>query len=128
MAANKNARLVGPVALTTTLTTNILNCTVTSMAGPVGITIGQPYLLVRQILITNKTALPATYSLWLGATAGNAAGTELAVGIVIAANFTASVPLAGAGLRMDSADFLVGGSNTATALTLVAIGEVGISG
>ena len=117
---------VGPVALTNTLTTNILNCAVTSMAGPVGITIGQPYLIVKKVTIVNKTDLPVTWSLWMGATGANAAGTEfLGTGKSIAARGREEIPCQA---RMDSTDFLVGGAGTATALSIEIEGEVGISG
>lgn len=102
-------RTVGPVALTTTLTTNVYNQTSALI-----------YDVVKHIHVTNKTASAATFSLWLGATGANAAGTEL---------FTAQ-NVAGAtsydwygNLKMASTDFLVGGSNTATALTIVIEGE-----
>ena len=128
MAANKRIR-IGPVALTTTLTTNILNPTITSTAGSVGLgTIAQPYVLIFHLRITNKTASAATFSLWIGATGGNAAGTEVMGGATsIPANsfVDAYFPL---GLRLDAADFLVGGAGTTTALTLTGECEIGISG
>lgn len=125
MPANKAFRF-GPVALTNTLTTNILNPNVTSVAGPVGFTMTQPYLLLRHIRIVNKTAGAVTFSLWLGATGANAAGTEIiGVGQSIAAN--SAYDWYGA-LRLDAADFLVGGSNTATALAIEGEGEIGVSG
>ena len=76
MASNKIIN-IPPVALTTTLTTNILNPNITSVAGPVGFTMTQPYLLLRHIRIVNKTASAATFSLWKGATGANAAGSEI---------------------------------------------------
>lgn len=123
MAANKIIRL-GPVALTTTLTTNIFNFNVTSLTGPVGVTLTQPYCLIRHIRIVNKTGGAATFSLWLGATGGNVAGTEvIGQGLSVPAN--SAFDWYGL-LRIDAADFLVGGSGTATALTLQAEGEVGL--
>ena len=125
MAANKIWR-AGPVALTTTLTTNVLNPNVTSLAGPVGFTLTQPYLLIRHIRIVNKTGSAATFSFWLGATAGNVAGTEV---IGQAKSVAANDVYDWYGLlRLDAADFLVGGSGTATALTADFEGEIGISG
>jgi hypothetical protein len=125
MAQNRLARF-GPVALSAVLTTNILNCAVTSEAGPVGYTQPQPYLLIKHIRIVNKTALAATVSLWIGATGGNAAGTEFAFqGYSVPAN--SFVDWYGV-LRLDVADFLVGGAGTATALTFQAEGEIGTSG
>lgn len=114
---------VGPVALTTTLTTNILNGNVTSLAGPIGFTLTQPIIILRHIRITNKTASAATFSLWLGATGANAAGTEvIGTGRSVAAN--SEFDWYGM-LQLSNADFLVGGSNTATALTFQAEGEIG---
>ena len=125
MPANKIWR-AGPVALTTTLTTNILNPNVTSLAGPVGFTMTQPYLLIRHIRIVNKTGSAATFSFWLGASAGNVAGTEvIGIGKSVPAN---DVYDWYGQLRIDAADFLVGGSGTATALTAEFEGEIGISG
>ena len=116
----------GPVALTTTLTTNIINPAITSLSGPVGYVQTQPYLLIKHMRVVNKTASPATVSLWIGATGGNAAGTEFAFqGTSVAAN--SYVDWYGL-VRLDSGDFLVGGAGTATALTLESEGEIGVSG
>lgn len=124
MAANKLIRF-GPVILSATLTTNIINPTITSLAGPVGYTQTQPYVVLRHVRITNKTGSAATFSLWLGATAGNAAGTEvIGQGFSVPAN--SSFDWYGS-LRLDAADFLVGGAGTASALTFEAEGEIGIS-
>jgi len=123
MAANKTFRF-GPVAMSITLTTNILNCNVTSLAGPVGFTMTQPYIILRHIRIVNKTASAATFSLWLGATAGNVAGTEVVgQGYSIAAN--TAFDWYGI-MRLDAADFLVGGAGTATALSIQGEGEIGL--
>ena len=122
MASNK-LWSCGPVALTVTLTTNILNFNITSLAGPVGTTLTQPYYIIRHIRISNKTASAATFSLWLGATGGNVAGTEVVgTGLSVAAN--QSYDWYGM-MRMDVAQFLVGGSNTGTALTFQCDGEIG---
>jgi hypothetical protein len=123
MAANKILRF-GPVALTNTLTTNIINTTVTSLAGPVGFTMTQPYIILRHIHIVNKTGGAVTFSLWLGATGANAAGTEV---IGIALSIAANAPFDWYGmLRMDAADFLVGGASANTSLTFEAEGEIGL--
>lgn len=114
----------GPIALTTTLTTNILNPPAAS--GGVNAGSSAQYLNLTEIQIANKTSAAATFSLWLGATGANAAGTELFVGVNIPANTT--VPFYFPGLRLESTDFLVGGSNTATALSFVAMGEIGVAG
>lgn len=125
MAANKIFRF-GPVALSNTLTTNILNPNVTAVTGPVGFTMTQPYIVLRHIRIVNKTAGAVTFSLWLGATGANAAGTEIiGTGYSVAAN--SAFDWYGV-LRLDAADFLVGGASAATSLTLQGEGEIGVSG
>lgn len=122
MASNKLVSW-GPVALTTTLTTNILNFNITSLAGPVGITLTQPYFIMRHVRIVNKTASAATFSLYLGATAANTAGTEvIGTGLSVAGN--TAYDWYGL-MRMDVAQFLVGGSGTTTALTIQGEGEIG---
>lgn len=116
----------GPVALTTTLTTNILNPGTTT--GGVAST-ASPYnnlrIILTHIRIVNKTASAATFSLWIGATGANAAGTEfLGQAKSISANnhedWYGRLPL-------DIADFLVGGAGTATALTIEGEGEIGVA-
>jgi hypothetical protein len=131
MASNKIIR-IGPVALSTTTTTNIYN--------PPALTGGTPsnasnaYVIIRHIRVVNKTTSAASFALWMGATGGNAAGTEVvAGGIASAGALTNGVSVAAGGvfdfygqLRMDAADFLVGGAGTATALTFEAEAEIGI--
>ena len=115
----------GPVALSATLTTNILNTGITSLSGPVGYTQTQPYALLTHIRLVNKTGSSATASLYIGATGGNVAGTEFAFNAYpIPAN--SYVDWYGR-LRMESTDFLVGGSGTATAITFQAEGEIGLT-
>ena len=119
---NKLFRL-GPIALTTTLTTNILN-PATATGGVNGGSSAQ-FITLKHIRVVNKTASAATFSLWLGATGANAAGTEVVgTGQSVAAN--SSYDWYGL-LRIDAADFLVGGAGTATALTILGEGEVGVS-
>ncbi len=123
MPQNKTFRL-GPLALTNTLTTNILN-PATATGGVNGGASAQ-YIILKHIRITNKTAGAVTFSLWLGATAGNVAGTEVVgTGYSVAAN--SSFDWYGI-LRLDAADFLVGGASAATSLTIQAEGEVGVAG
>lgn len=131
MAQNKTIRL-GPVALTTTTTTNIWN--------PPALTGGTPsntsnaYFIIKHIRVMNKTTGAQQVGLWLGATGANAAGTEFAFpGIASAGALTNGVSIAANSyldwygqLRMDVADFLVGGASAATALTIEAEAEIGI--
>jgi hypothetical protein len=123
MASNKIIA-VGPVAMSATLTTNIMNGNVTSLAGPVGFTMTQPYLVIRHIRIVNKTAGAVTFSLYKGATGGNAAGTEV-VGTALSVAANSAYDWYGM-MRFDAADFLVGGASAGTSLTFQAEGEVGL--
>jgi hypothetical protein len=121
---NNKAFRFGPVALTTTLTTNILNPPTAS--GGVGAGASGQYIILRHIRIVNKTTSSATFSLWLGATGANAAGTEV-VGQAKAVPANDAYDWYGY-LRVDVADFLVGGAGTATALTIQGEGEIGVAG
>lgn len=123
MAANKVFRF-GPVALTNTLTTNILNPA--TAAGGVNAGSSSQYIVLKHIRIVNKTAGAITCSFWLGATGANAAGTEvIAQALSVAAN--SYVDWFGL-LRIDAADFLVGGASANTSLSIEGEGEVGVSG
>ncbi len=123
MASNKIIR-IGPVALSTVLTTNVLN---PAAAGSgTGYTPTASYIILRHIRILNKTGLAATFSFWIGATAGNVAGTEfLGTATSVAAN--SAYDWYGL-LRLDAADFLVGGAGTTTALVIYGAGEIGVAG
>src|SRR6202051_1745365 len=103
-------RTVGPVALSSTLTTNVYN------QGSALI-----YDVLKWLYVANKTGSAATFSLWLGATGGNAAGTELYNAVNVPANTTNAYYLGN--LKMLNTDFLVGGSGTASALTVTITGE-----
>jgi len=123
MASNKLFRL-GPVILSATLTTNILNPPAAS--GGVGAGSSGNYIVLRHIRIVNKTAGAVTASLWIGATAANAAGTEFAFQATsIPAN--SYVDWYGV-LRLDVGDFLVGGAGAGASLTIDGEGEIGVAG
>jgi len=125
MASNKMIR-IGPVALTTTLTTNILNPqTLTGGVSAGGTSNTATYLILRHIRVSNKTGSAATFSLWIGATGANAAGTEF-IGTAQSVAANSYVDWYGM-VRLDTADFLVGGAGTTTALTLSGEGEIGIA-
>src|ERR1019366_3709307 len=114
MASNKIIRF-GPTAMVTGSTPNLINGNVTSLAGPVGFTMTQPYLLIKHIRLVNKTAGAITVSLYIGATGGSAAGTEfLGTALSIAAN--TSYDWYGL-LRLDVADFLTGSASANTSIT-----------
>lgn len=125
MASMKPFRF-GPVALSNTLTTNILNPGTTT--GGVAST-SAPYdklrIILTHIRIVNKTAGAVTFSLYIGATGANAAGTEfMGTARSVAANSSedwyGKVPL-------DTGDFLVGGASAATSLTIQGEGEIGVA-
>ncbi len=123
MSSNKTVRF-GPVALTTVGTTNIINPpTVSGGTGLAG-TNSATYVIIRHIRISNKTGSAATFSLYIGATGGNSAGTEfMGTSQSVAAN--SFVDWYGM-LRMDTADYMVGSASAATALTLEGEGEIGV--
>ena len=121
---NNRAFRFGPIALTNTLTTNLLNPS--TLTGGVNCNPTAAYIILRRMNIINKTAGAVTFSLWLGATGANAAGTEVVgSGQSIPAN--SYFPWSGY-LRLDSTDFLVGGASANTSLTLEGEGEIGIAG
>jgi hypothetical protein len=99
-------RTFGPLALTTTYTTNVYNNTSALI-----------YDVLRHIHVANKL-LADTFRLFLGATGANAAGSELFFDYPVAAKQSYDYYCA---LKMVSTDFLVGGA--ATTLTLVIEGE-----
>ena len=126
MAANKPFAF-GPLALTTTLTTNIFNPgTTTGGVASTTAPYDKLFGLIRQIRVVNKTGTAATFTLYKGATGANAAGTELAVAQSVPANDYVELVWP-SGLRFDTADFLVGGAGAATALTIQGIGEIGVA-
>jgi hypothetical protein len=102
--ADKTVRTFGPVAMSATLTTNIYNNTSALL-----------YDVITHIHVANKTAGAVTFSLWLGATGANAAGTELFSAQNVGANSTFDYY---GRLKMVSTDFLVGGASAATSLTI----------
>lgn len=121
MAQNKTIRF-GPVAMSNVLTTNILNPG--TITGGVNMGAGNLYMIIKHIRIVNKTAGPITFSLWLGATGGNVAGTEV---IGQAKSIAANDVYDWYGLlRLDVADFLVGGASAATSLSIEGEGELGV--
>ncbi len=123
MAANKIFRF-GPIALTNTLTTNILNPP--TATGGVNGGSSSMYIVLKHIRIINITAGAITCSFWVGATGGNVAGTEfLGKGLSVAAN--SFIDWFGI-MRLDAADFLVGGASAGTSLGINGEGEIGVAG
>jgi len=122
MAANKTIRF-GPTTITAAAK-NLVNPNVTSLAGPVGFTMTQPYVILRHIRLVNTTASAITTSLFVGATGGSAAGTEF-FGSAISISANSATDWYGL-LRLDSTDFLTSTASGA-GLTFEGEGEVGLS-
>jgi hypothetical protein len=132
MASNRTFRS-GPTLLTTTTTTNILNPPTTTG----GVNGGTPntYLIINVIRLGNITNGNAKAALWVGTTGvnttatafagvpGQASAGALTQGISIPANSSIYIPCR---LRLDTTDFVVGGSDTATAITIDFEGEIGL--
>lgn len=116
----------GPVALTNTLTTNILNPgTTTGGVACTGAPWDKLYLVLKHIRIVNKTAGAVTFTLYLGATGANAAGTEF-IGTAQSVAANSSYDWYSPGTRINQADFLVGGASASTSLTIEGEGEIGV--
>ena len=114
----------GPVALTTTMTTNII-APAAAGASAVGYTATASFIILRHIRIVNKTASSATFTLYKGATGANAAGTEV-IGTAYPVGANSAFDWYGMMRLEGSGGFLVGGASAATTLTLQAEGEVGL--
>lgn len=119
---NKAFRL-GPVALTNTLATNIFSPPTTT--GGAGVSAMNTFVTIKHLRFVNTTGAPVAVSLWLGASAANAAGTEvMPAAKVVPGND--SIDVYTPGLRIEVGQFLVGGGGT-TGVTMTGIGEIGIA-
>jgi hypothetical protein len=115
----------GPLALTATLTTNILNPPTLTGGTAVGDAGTNTKIILTHIRVVNKTAGAVTCSLWIGATGANAAGTEFAFqGTSVPAN--SYVDWYGR-MGLIPTDFLVGGASALTSLSIQGEGEIGIA-
>lgn len=110
----KLIRNFGPLLLTNTLTTNIYQ-------GGKGGTAGF-YDLIRQLRIVNITGSSHAASLWLSTTGDNTSGKELLKGFVINANDFEDIWLGP--LRLDVGEFLVGGADSNTVLSIMGMGTI----
>lgn len=117
MANPSIKKLFGPAALSATLTTNVGPSTGAYGGGTTG---AQTYDIVKHVHVVNKTAGAVTFSLWIGATGANLAGTEWFNAQSVAAN---AVYDWYGNLKLLSTDFIVGGASAATSLTIVIEGE-----
>lgn len=113
---------VGPVALSATLTTNILNPP--TATGGVNAGSQSNYIILRHIRVVNKTSGAVTCSFWLGSTGGNTAGTEV-IGTALSVAANSYIDWYGY-LLLNPADFLVGGASAGTSLTFEGEGEIGV--
>jgi hypothetical protein len=122
MAANKIVRF-GPTTCTAAAKNLINPGTATAGTGisPAPATL---YVVLRHFRLNNTTASPITVSMFIGATAGSAAGTEFspASWSVPANSF---VEWAGA-VRLDNADFLTQTASGA-GVTFDGEGEIGVA-
>ena len=126
MASNKRIS-IGPIGLTTTLTTNIFNPGTTT--GGVNCTASpndKLYAIINHLRVTNTTSGAITITLYKGATGANAAGTELMKGVSIPANTVIDYY---PGWRFNTVDFLVGGSGSGSSndMNIEMDGELGVA-
>lgn len=117
----------GPIPLSAVLTTNLLNPP--AAAGGVNGGASPQYILLRHVRVVNRANAVVNYSLWLGGSNGNVAGTEVIAQQKQVAAFGVDDWYAGGpGMRIDAADFLVGGASAANSLTIEGEGEIGVAG
>lgn len=106
----------GPIALTTTYTTDLLQGgSAFAASGGAATT----FDIVRHIHVANKLAND-TFRLYLGASAGNAAGTEVFFDYPVNAKLAVDYYTA---TKITSSDFYVGGAATTLTLTIMFEGE-----
>src|ERR1700722_3857342 len=105
MAQNKTVRF-GPVALSATLTTNILNPGTTTGGVGMPATSGNLYFIIKHIRIVNITAGAVTFTLCVGATGATASSSNAFMGFGLSVPANSYVDWYGL-LRLDAADFLV---------------------
>lgn len=124
MAQNKILNVEpGYVASTAT---NILNPNITSLAGPVGYTQTQPYIIVTHVRILNNDNAQHLVKFFKGASGGSAGGTEV---------FWPNGYALGAGqfqdwygkVRVDAADFITGSCDASSKVTYNIDAEIGLS-
>ena len=127
MASNKKLNFQ-PAAIASAAA-NILNCAISSLSGPVGLTATQPYVLINHVRIVNTTAAAITVTLWKGGSNTHAAGTEWYLSNCVisstgsGSNFIDIYPMQA---RLDSGDFIIA-SASATGMTMDVAGEIGFS-
>lgn len=105
---------------------NILNGAISSLAGPVGFTPTQPYIIVKHVRIINVDTAARTVSLYKGLTGGSAGGTEVfwPAGYSLGAK---SFQDWYGQMRFDAADFLSGLADVANKVVIQIDAEIGFS-
>ena len=104
---------------------NLLNCNVSSLAGPVGFTMTQPYILITHIRLMNSDSAAHVCSLYKGATSGSAGGTQFAfAGVSVPPN--SWVDWYGEA-RFDAADFLSGIADLGSKVIIEIDAEIGLA-
>jgi hypothetical protein len=81
------------------------------------------YTVIRHIHVANVTSASATCSVYVGATGGSAAGTEIFKDKSIAAKDTFDYYC---GMRMSATDFLTGIASASSTLVITVEGEVAV--
>jgi hypothetical protein len=100
---------VGPIYLTVTLTTNVYNNNSSLI-----------YDNIKHLEVVNTTGSAATFTLYISTTGDNTGGREWFKGQSVAANSTYHWY---GNKKLVSTDFVVGGSGTGSALTIMLEGE-----
>lgn len=85
------------------------------------------YFLIKHIRILNKSAGAVTFTGYIGATGGSAAGTEV-LGGALSISANSYVDFYPGNLRLDVADFFTGVASAATSLVIEGSGEMGVAG
>jgi len=80
------------------------------------------YTVIRQIIVANHTGTAATFTLYIGATGGSAAGTDF-LGLSQNVPPNTSTPYTFTGLKMNSTDFLTRVASAASTLVITVLGE-----
>lgn len=111
--ADKPVRTFGPLYLTNTYTTNVYQ-------GGGGSSL--IYDRLTALYVANTDTSVHTVRLYLGATGANTGGTELLKDVSIPANTTVPFYFASPGVKLTSADFLVGGADSASKVTVTGTG------
>jgi len=122
MASNKLVRF-GPIGLGT-LTASLINAP--ALTGGTGIAGSNTatYVVMKHLRIINRTAAPATFSLFIGGASTSTGGTEF-MGSATTVGANSYIDWYGLA-RLETADFLNGFASAAATLTIQGEGEIGI--